>query len=87
MAKQSSGLLVYRKRGDEVEVFLVHPGGPFWTKKDAGAWSIPKGESEPGEDPLSAAKREFREETGFGIEGVFRQLEPVRQASGKIVFA
>ena len=65
----------------------MHPGGPFWAKKDDGAWSIPKGEFDEGEEPLDAAKREFREETGVAAEGEFRPLEPVRQSSGKIVYA
>ncbi|MGH7794895.1 MAG: NUDIX domain-containing protein [Candidatus Binatia bacterium] len=87
MAKKvSAGLLLYRWRG-ELEVFLVHPGGPFWAKKDAGAWSLPKGEIGEGEDPLQAAKREFSEETGFQIDGEFRRLEPVKQSGGKIVHA
>ena len=70
-----------------MEIFLVHPGGPFWAKKDDGAWSIPKGEFEEGEEPLDAAKREFREETGLAAEGEFQPLEPVRQKSGKTVYA
>jgi len=71
MAKNNTaGLLLYRRRG-ELEVFLVHPGGPFWSKKDAGAWSVPKGEINEGEDPFEAAKREFTEETGFPIDGEF----------------
>ena len=87
MAKKiSAGLLLYRRRG-ELEVFLVHPGGPFWAKKDAGAWSVPKGEIAAGEDPLEAAKREFVEETGFKIDGEFRSLDPIKQAGGKIVQA
>jgi predicted NUDIX family NTP pyrophosphohydrolase len=87
MAKKiSAGLLLYRRRG-ELEVFLVHPGGPFWAKKDAAAWSLPKGEIAEGEDPLDTAKREFTEETGFPIDGEFRQLTPVKQAGGKIVQA
>lgn len=87
MAKKiTAGLLLYRRRG-EPEVFLVHPGGPFWTKKDAGAWSLPKGEIGEGEDPLQAAKREFTEETGFPIEGAFRPLDPVKQSGGKVVQA
>jgi predicted NUDIX family NTP pyrophosphohydrolase len=87
MAKKvSAGLLLYRCRA-ELEVFLVHPGGPFWVKKDAGAWSLPKGEIGEGEDPLEAAKREFREETGLPIAGEFQRLEPVRQSGGKIVYA
>jgi predicted NUDIX family NTP pyrophosphohydrolase len=87
MAKKSAGLLLYRKVGDSVEVFLVHPGGPFWAKKDEGAWSIPKGEFADGEEALDAAKREFQEETGFSVKGRFEALEPVKQASGKIVYA
>lgn len=84
--KMTAGLLLYRRRG-ELEVFLVHPGGPFWAKKDAGAWSLPKGEIEEGEDPLETAKREFTEETGLPIDGEFRPLTPVKQAGGKIVHA
>ena len=85
MAKKvSAGLLLYRRRG-ELEVFLVHPGGPFWAKKDAGAWSIPKGEINEGEDPLQAARREFLEETGFAIDGEYRALDPAKQAGGKVV--
>ncbi len=68
-------------------MFLVHPGGPFWARKDAGAWSIPKGEYLPDEDPLTAARREFEEETGFAVDGAFAALEPVRQAGGKTVIA
>lgn len=85
--KVSSGLLLYRERGGELEVFLVHPGGPFWARKDEGAWSIPKGEFEPPEDPLTAARREFTEETGFPIDGEFRPLTPLKQKSGKTVYA
>lgn len=87
MAKTSAGLLLYRRRGDELEVLLVHPGGPFWAKKDLGAWSLPKGELAEGEDPLAAAVREFTEETGFPIEGEFRALTPRRQPSGKTILA
>lgn len=87
MPKTSAGLLLFRRRQGVPEVFLVHPGGPFWAKKDAGAWSIPKGEAAPGEDLLSAARREFQEETGLGIDGDFRELAPVRQPSGKRVHA
>lgn len=87
MAKSSAGLLLYRVREGAVEVFLVHPGGPFWAKKDLGVWSIPKGEIAEGEDPLEAARREFEEETGFRPEGVFCKLAPVRQRSGKTVYA
>lgn len=86
-AKQSAGLLVYRRHGDRIEVFLVHPGGPFWRNKDDAAWSVPKGEYEDGENALVAAQREFMEETGVAITGEFRPLPPVRQASGKTVHA
>jgi len=86
MPKHSAGLLLYRRRAD-LEVFLVHPGGPYWARRDAGAWSIPKGELDPGEDPLGAALRELAEETGFGVEGPFIPLPPVRQAGGKLVTA
>jgi predicted NUDIX family NTP pyrophosphohydrolase len=87
MPKQSAGLVMYRRRDGALEVLLVHPGGPFWAKKDLGAWSIPKGEHEPDEDPLAAARREFAEETGILPEGDFIALRPVRQRSGKIVRA
>lgn len=84
--KNSAGLLLYRRRA-ELEVFLVHPGGPFWAKKDAGAWSLPKGELLQEEHPLQAAKREFTEETGFQVDGEFHSLDPVRQSGGKMVYA
>jgi predicted NUDIX family NTP pyrophosphohydrolase len=87
MAKNSAGLLMYRYREGELEVFLVHPGGPFWAKKDSGSWSIPKGEFKPGEDPLASAQREFREETGFDAKGEFVPLQAAKQPSGKIVHA
>jgi predicted NUDIX family NTP pyrophosphohydrolase len=87
MAKQSAGLLVYRNRGDTTEVFLVHPGGPFWAKKDVAAWSIPKGEFTPGEEPLIAAQREFREETGFDVDGPFASLGTLKISSGKTLHA
>ena len=87
MPKTSAALLLYRYRDNAREVFLVHPGGPFWANKDEGAWSIPKGEFEPGEDPLSAAQREFTEETGFVATGDFKPLTPLKQRSGKIVHA
>jgi predicted NUDIX family NTP pyrophosphohydrolase len=76
---------MYRLRESRVEVFLVHPGGPFWAKKDLGAWSIPKGEYATGEDPLDTARREFAEETGFAPGGEFVPLGTVRQSSGKLV--
>jgi|SRR5688572_260389 len=85
-AKKSAGLLLYRRR-DRVEVFLVHPGGPLWAKKDAGAWSLPKGEFDAGKNPLEAAKREFLEETGTAVDGDFVKLNPVVQPGGKTVFA
>jgi predicted NUDIX family NTP pyrophosphohydrolase len=87
MAKTSAGILLFRRRANSVEVFLVHPGGPYWARKDAGAWSIPKGEVEAGEDLLTGAKREFAEETGVTVEGSLAPLEPVTQAGGKIVHA
>ena len=87
MPRRSAGLLMYRRRNGQVEVFLVHPGGPFWAKKDMGAWSICKGEYAENELPLEAAKREFQEETGFTAQGSFLELGVVQQASGKIVSA
>ena len=87
MAKTSAGILLYRRRASRLEVLLVHPGGPFWKNKDAGAWSIPKGEFLPGQDPLKCAKREFKEELGRSISGKFIELRPVFQAGGKVVFA
>lgn len=86
MAKKSAGILVYRFSDDNMEVLLVHPGGPFFAKKDAGAWSIPKGEFTD-ELPLAAARREFAEETGILIDGEFFPLSPVTQKSGKVVYA
>lgn len=83
----SAGILLFRFRGGALEVFLVHPGGPYWRNKDAGAWSIPKGLLEPGDDALAAAKREFLEETGTAPNGEFIALLPLRQRSGKIVHA
>jgi predicted NUDIX family NTP pyrophosphohydrolase len=85
--QQSSGLLLFRRRPAGVEVLLVHPGGPFWSRKDIGAWSIPKGGHEAGETPIEAARREFHEETGFSVDGPFLPLTPVRQAGGKQVTA
>jgi predicted NUDIX family NTP pyrophosphohydrolase len=87
MVTVSAGLLVYRRGESGVEVFLVHPGGPFWAKKDEGAWSIPKGELESDEEPLAAARREFEEETAVAVAGRFVPLTPIVQASGKRVVA
>lgn len=87
MAGKSAGLLMYRVRAGQVEVFLIHPGGPFWARKDEGAWSVPKGEFTEDESALQAAKREFQEETGFTASGTFQALEPIRQAGGKVVHA
>jgi predicted NUDIX family NTP pyrophosphohydrolase len=87
MPKQSAGLLIYRRHNGELEVFLVHPGGPFWRNKDQGAWSIPKGEFAPDDNPLEAAKREFHEETGFTANGPFHAMKPLKQPSGKVVHA
>ena len=87
MAKQSAGILLYRVKGGEPHVMLVHPGGALWKNKDLGAWSIPKGEFLPGQDPLKTAKKEFREETGRAITGSFTPLSPIRQAGGKLVYA
>ena len=87
MSKKSAGILLFRKSNKDLEVFLVHPGGPFWINKDVGSWSIPKGEFEDGESPLEAAKREFEEETGINISGEFIELSPIKQKSGKTVYA
>jgi predicted NUDIX family NTP pyrophosphohydrolase len=88
MAKRSAGILLYRPAGEAVEVLLVHPGGPFWARKDLGAWSIPKGEVEAGQDPLAVALREFEEETGQRPPaGALVELGEVRQRGGKVVAA
>jgi predicted NUDIX family NTP pyrophosphohydrolase len=87
MPKTSAGILMYRRPSIGVQVLLVHPGGPFYARRDAGVWSIPKGEYEPGEDALAAAIREFEEETGFRPDGPFLELEPVQQKGGKVVRA
>jgi predicted NUDIX family NTP pyrophosphohydrolase len=87
MSKLSAGILLFRRRAAGLEVMLVHPGGPFWAKKDDGAWSIPKGLVDEGEDLLAAAKREFLEETGMAIEGEFLDLGAHKQLSGKRIAA
>jgi predicted NUDIX family NTP pyrophosphohydrolase len=86
MPKQSAGILLYRIRNKRLQLFLIHPGGPFFRNKDDGVWSIPKGEFEDGEEALSAAKREFEEETGQSISGKFIPLDPITQKGGKKVF-
>lgn len=83
----SAGILLYRRRGESFEVFLAHPGGPFWRGRDAGAWTIPKGVVDEGEEPLAAARREFAEETGIVLDGPFVPLGNVRQKAGKTVHA
>jgi predicted NUDIX family NTP pyrophosphohydrolase len=85
--KRSAGLLMYRRLADGIEVFLVHPGGPIWAKKHRGAWTVPKGEYDAGEEPLAAARREFHEETGFVATGPFLELGSDCQKSGKVVTA
>src|SRR6185369_6469332 len=87
MAKKSAGLLLYRRREEDPEFLLAHPGGPFWKDRDLGAWTIPKGEIQPGEEPLTAAKREFAEEIGLKPQGTFIELKPITQKGGKIVHA
>jgi predicted NUDIX family NTP pyrophosphohydrolase len=86
MPKRSAGLLLFR-RSTNLEIFLVHPGGPFWVRKDDGAWSLPKGEYSDPEDPLEAAKREFQEETGISVDGDFLPLAELRQPGGKLITA
>lgn len=87
MPKQSAGIFLYRFKDKELEVMLVHPGGPFWAKKDLGSWSIPKGEFSDDEDPLKAAIREFKEETSQDVNGEFIRLNPVKMKSGKWIYA
>lgn len=86
-ANVSAGLLLYRRTGDELEVLVAHPGGPFWAHRDAGAWTIPKGLVDDGEEPLTAARREFEEETGLRPIGPFLDLGSVRQKAGKLIHA
>lgn len=87
-AKQSAGVLLYRKNtAEKHEVLLAHPGGPFWANKDIGSWTIPKGEFEENDDALEAAIREFEEETGTKLSGDFFPLEPIKQKSGKVIYA
>ena len=85
--KVSAGILLYRRSHGRLEVLLAHPGGPFWKRKDLGAWSIPKGECQDGEDPMVAARREFEEETGLRLQGELTRLGEVKQAGGKVVRA
>jgi len=87
MFKKSAGILLYRVKNKFLEVFLVHPGGPFWAKKDLGVWSIPKGEFKEDENPLDAAKREFQEEIGIYCSGDFIPLTSIKQKNGKVVYA
>jgi predicted NUDIX family NTP pyrophosphohydrolase len=87
MARQSAGIVVYRRLDEIVEILLVHPGGPFWRSRDLGAWSIPKGEYSKGEEPEAAARREFAEETGWSLRGELRPLGEIRQKGGKVVTA
>jgi len=87
MGKQSAGILLYRIKNKKPEIFLCHPGGPFYKNKDTASWSIPKGEFDNSEQPLSAAIREFKEETGQEVKGDFRALKPVKYKNGKIVYA
>lgn len=87
MTKISAGLLLYRRRGNEIEVLLAHPGGPYFQRKDVGAWTIPKGEVAKDEDPLAAAAREFQEEIGAMPLGPFEPLKPITQRGGKHVYA
>ncbi|MGD0306697.1 MAG: NUDIX domain-containing protein [Candidatus Acidiferrales bacterium] len=87
MQRRSAGILMYRRKGRDLEVFLVHPGGPIWAHKDAASWTIPKGEFEKDEEPLAAAIREFQEETSFPAKGDFIDLGVIKQKSGKLVYA
>lgn len=85
--RKSAGILLYRIKNQHPEFFLVHPGGPFWKNKDAGAWSIPKGEFDETEEAQIAAIREFKEETGYDLNGILEELTPIKQKGGKMVYA
>jgi len=87
MPKTSAGILMFRRQKDQLQVLLVHPGGPFWKNKDAGAWTIPKGEVEGDEEPIETARREFEQETGVKPTGELIQLQPITQRGGKVVHA
>ncbi len=87
MPKMSAGILLFRFKNMHPEILLFHPGGPYWAKKDAGVWSIPKGELNENEEPIQAAERELREETGIEIKGRLMKLTPIKQKNNKIVFA
>jgi predicted NUDIX family NTP pyrophosphohydrolase len=87
MLRMSAGILLFRFKNSNPEILLFHPGGPYWAKKDAGVWSIPKGLLNEGEDPLDAANRELREETGIEVKGKLNQLTPIKQKNNKMVFA
>jgi predicted NUDIX family NTP pyrophosphohydrolase len=87
MPRYSAGILLYRHGASGLQVLLAHPGGPFWARKDLGAWSIPKGEYDDSEAPLAAAQREFAEETGVTVSGPFLELTPITQRAGKVVAA
>ena len=84
---KSAGILLFRRTSGSLEVLLVHPGGPFWAKKDEGAWTVPKGGIGEAEDPLAAARRELLEETGISVDGPFIELKPIKQRGGKTVVA
>jgi predicted NUDIX family NTP pyrophosphohydrolase len=86
LAERSAGLLVYRRRGGVLQYLLAHPGGPYWTQRDDGAWTVPKGGIGEGEEPHAAALREFREETGQAVDGEFAPLAPLKQKGGKTVY-
>jgi predicted NUDIX family NTP pyrophosphohydrolase len=87
MPEKSAGILVFRRAGESAEFLLAHPGGPFWARRDDGAWSIPKGLIGANEEPLAAARREFEEEIGQAVDGEFQPLAPLKQKSGKVIHA